>query len=72
MDFNNNQISIVEKLVDDRIYFLKENIFYIKQNNSIENIQESRQELNQACNELEKLIELKTNILKNKELTECI
>ena len=69
MNFNNNQISIVEKLVDDRIYFLKENIFYIKQNNSIENIQESRQELNQACNELEKLIELKTNILKNKELT---
>ena len=69
MNFNNNQISIVEKLVDDRIYFLKENIFYIKQNNSIENIQESRQELNQACNELEELIELKTNILKNKELT---
>ena len=25
MNFNNNQISIVEKLVDDRIYFLKEN-----------------------------------------------
>ena len=71
MNFNNNQISIVEKLVDDRIYFLKENIFYIKQNHSIENIRESRQELNEACNELEKLIELKTNILKNKELTEC-
>jgi len=71
MNFNNNQISIVEKLIDDRIYFLKENIFYIKQNHSIENIHESRNELIKASDELEKLIELKTNILKNKELTEC-
>ena len=69
MNFNNNQISIVEKLVDDRIYFLKENIFYIKQNNSINNINESRKELIKASDELEILIELKTNILKNKELT---
>ena len=31
MNFNNNQLAIVEKLVDDRIYFLKENIFYCRQ-----------------------------------------
>ena len=77
MNFNNNQISIVEKLVDDRIYFLKENIFYCRQD--IENyctkkseLEANHKSINEANNELAKLIELKTNILKNKELTECI
>ena len=77
MNFNNNQISIVEKLVDDRIYFLKENIFYCRQD--IENycykkseIEANQRSINEANKELNKLIELKTNILKNKELTECI
>ena len=73
MDFNNNQISIIEKLVDDRIYFLKENIFYCRQD--IENyctkkseLEANQKAINEANNELTKLIELKTNILKNKEL----
>ena len=77
MDFNNNQISIIEKLVDDRIYFLKENIFYCRQD--IENyctkkseLEANQKAINEANNELTKLIELKTNILKNKELTKCI
>ena len=77
MNFNNNQISIVEKLVDDRIYFLKENIFYCRQD--IENyctkkseIEANQRSINEGNKELNKLIELKTNILKNKELTECI
>ena len=77
MNFNNNQLAIVEKLVDDRIYFLKENIFYCRQD--IENyctkkseLEANQKTINEANNELTKLIELKTNILKNKELTECI
>ena len=77
MNFNNNQISIIEKLVDDRIYFLKENIFYCRQD--IENyctkkseLEANQKSINEANKELAKLIELKTNILKNKELTKCI
>ena len=77
MNFNNNQLAIVEKLVDDRIYFLKENIFYCRQD--IENyctkkseLEANQKTINEANNELTKLIELKTNILKNKELSECI
>jgi hypothetical protein len=76
MNFNNNQISIIEKLTDDRIYFLKENIFYCRQD--IENyctkkseLEANEKSINEAQNELTKLIELKTNILKNKELTQC-
>ena len=77
MNLNNNQISIIEKLVDDRIYFLKENIFYCRQD--IENyctkkseLEANQKSINEANHELTKLIELKTNILKNKELSECI
>tara|TARA_R100000278_G_scaffold27399_1_gene24963 strand:+ start:288 stop:521 length:234 start_codon:yes stop_codon:yes gene_type:complete len=77
MNFNNNQLAIVEKLVEDRIYFLKENIFYCRQD--IENyctkkseLEANQKTINEANNELTKLIELKTNILKNKELSECI
>ena len=77
MNFNNNQLAIVEKLVDDRIYFLKENIFYCRQD--IENyctkkseLEANQKSINEANHELTKLIELKTNILKNKELSECI
>ena len=28
MNFNNSQLATIEKLIDDRVYFLKENIFY--------------------------------------------
>ena len=77
MNFNNNQLAIIEKLVDDRIYFLKENIFYCRQD--IENyctkkseLEANQKSINEANHELTKLIELKTNILKNKELSECI
>ena len=77
MNFNNNQLAIVEKLVDDRIYFLKENIFYCRQD--IENyctkksdLEANQKTINEANKELANLIELKTNILKNKELTKCI
>ena len=77
MNFNINQISIIEKLADDRIYFLKENIFYCRQD--IENyctkkseLEANQKTINEANNELTKLIQLKTNILKNKELSKCI
>ena len=73
MNFNNNQLAIVEKLVDDRIYFLKENIFYCRQD--IENyctkkseLEANQKSINEANNELTKLIELKTHILKNTEV----
>tara|TARA_B100001248_G_C27352328_1_gene441987 strand:- start:957 stop:1187 length:231 start_codon:yes stop_codon:yes gene_type:complete len=73
MNFNNNQISIIEKLVDDRIYFLKENIFYCRQD--IENyctkkseLEANQKTINEANNELTKLVELKVHILKNTEV----
>ena len=73
MNFNNNQISIIEKLTDDRIYFLKENIFYCRQD--MENyctkkseLEANQKSINEANNELTKLIELKVHILKNTEV----
>ena len=73
MNFNNNQLAIVEKLVDDRIYFLKENIFYCRQD--IENyctkksdLEANQKTINEANKELANLIELKTHILKNTEV----
>ncbi len=83
MNFNNNQILIVEKLIDDRIHFLKENIFYCQ--NDIEHystLQSSKtqekteklinQQIAEAVKEKNNLLDLKNNILKNKESTECI
>ena len=49
-------------------YYLKENIFYIKNNHSLDNINESRHELIKASDELKKLIELKSYILSNLEV----
>jgi len=72
MNFNNNQTKIIESLIEERLYYLKENIFYIKSNHSLENIHESRNELIKASDELKNLIELKSYILSNQELTKCI
>ena len=72
MNFNNNQTKIIESLIEERLYYLKENIFYIKSNHSLDNIHESRNELIKASDELKKLIELKSYILSNQELTKCI
>ena len=73
MNFNINEISIIEKLADDRIYFLKENIFYCRQD--IENyctkksdLEANQKTINEANKELANLIELKTHILKNTEV----
>ena len=73
MNFNINQISIIEKLADDRIYFLKENMFYCRQD--IENyctkksdLEANQKTINEANKELANLIELKTHILKNTEV----
>ena len=68
MDFKPNQIKIIETLIDERIYYLKENIFYIKNNHSLDNIHESRNELIKASDELKNLIELKSYILSNLEV----
>ena len=69
MNFNNSQLSIIEKLIDDRIYFLKENIFYCQNDIDYYSSKESEKEANrkaifEAQIEKNKLIELKDNILK--------
>ena len=73
MNFENSQVQIVENLIDDRIYFLKENIFYCRQD--IENfctkksdLEANQKTINEANKELANLIELKTHILKNTEV----
>ncbi len=69
MNFNNSQLSIIKKLIDDRIYFLKENIFYCQNDIDYYSSKESEKEANrkaifEAQIEKNKLIELKDNILK--------
>ena len=68
MKFNTYQLATIEKLIDDRIYFLKENIFYCQ--NDIDNysIKESEKEANrkaiaEAIKEKNNLLTLKNNIL---------
>lgn len=69
MNFNNNELATIEKLIDDRIYFLKENIFYCQNDIDYYSTKESEKEANrkaifEAQIEKNKLIELKENILK--------
>ena len=73
MNFNSNQISIIEKLLDDRIYFLKENIFYCRQDienycNKKSEVEANEKSINEADKELTKLIQLKVHILENIEV----
>ena len=69
MKFNTSQLATIEKLIDDRIYFLKENIFYCQNDIDYYSTKESEKEANrkaifEAQIEKNKLIELKDNILK--------
>jgi len=69
MNFNNSQLATIEKLIDDRIYFLKENIFYCQNDIDYYSTKETEKEANrkaifEAQIEKNKLIELKNNILK--------
>ena len=69
MNFNNSQLATIEKLIDDRVYFLKENIFYCQNDIDYYSTKETEKEANrkaifEAQIEKNKLIELKDNILK--------
>ena len=72
MNFNNNQLTTIEKLIDDRIYFLKENIFYCQNDINYYSTKETEKEANkkaiaEAIKEKNNLLDLKNNILKNVE-----
>ena len=69
MNFNNSQLATIEKLIDERVYFLKENIFYCQNDIDYYSTKETEKEANrkaifEAQIEKNKLIELKDNILK--------
>ena len=63
MELNKQNLELIKELLEEKIYFQKENIFYIKQNHSLSNIEESRQALNKACNQLESCISLLDRVL---------
>ena len=72
MIFNNNQLTTIEKLIDDRIYFLKENIFYCQNDIDYYSTKETEKKANrkaiaEAIKEKNNLLDLKNNILKNHE-----
>ena len=72
MKFNTSQLATIEKLIDDRIYFLKENIFYCQNDIDYYSTKESEKEanrkaINEAVKEKNNLLNLKDNILYVKE-----
>jgi len=73
MNFNNNQIKIVENLIDDRIFFLRENIGYCKNYlpdcRTNHELEENKKAITTSTKELNSLIEFKSYILSNQELT---
>jgi len=73
MNFNNNQIKIVENLINDRIFFLRENIGYCKNYlpdcRTNHELEENHKAITTSTKELNSLIEFKSYILSNQELT---
>jgi len=73
MNFNNNQIKIVENLINDRIFFLRENIGYCKNYlpdcRTNHELEENKKAITTSTKELNSLIEFKSYILSNQELT---
>ena len=76
MNFNNNQIKIIENLIDDRIFYLRENIGYCKnylpECRTSHELEENQKAISTSTKELHSLIEFKSYILSNQELSECI
>jgi len=69
MNFNTSQLVTIEKLIDDRIYFLKENIFYCQNDIDHYSTKETEKEANrkaiaEAIKEKNILLTLKNDILK--------
>ena len=72
MKFNSSQLATIEKLIDDRVHFLKENIFYCQNDIDYYSTKESEKEanrkaINEAVKEKNNLLNLKDNILYVKE-----
>jgi len=73
MKFNNNQIKIIENLINDRVFYLRENIGYCQnylpdcRNNH--ELEENKKAITTSTKELNSLIEFKSYILSNQELT---
>ena len=72
MNFNNNQIKIIETLIDERIYYLRENIGYcqnyLPECRTSHELEENQKAISTSTKELQSLIELKSYILSNLEV----
>ena len=73
MDFKPNQIKIIETLIDERIYYLRENIGYcqnyLPECRTSHELEENQKAISTSTKELQSLIELKSYILSNLEVT---
>ncbi len=72
MDFKPNQIKIIETLIDERIYYLRENIGYCRnylpECRTNHELEENHKAIENSTIELHSLIELKSYILSNLEV----
>ena len=72
MDFKPNQIKIIETLIDERIYYLRENIGYcqnyLPECRTSHELEENQKAITTSTKELHSLIELKSYILSNLEV----
>ena len=75
MNFNNDQIKIIENLIDDRVFYLRENIGYcqnyLTECRSYRELEENKKAISTSKKELNSLIEFKSYILSNQELPKC-
>ena len=72
MNFNNKQIEIIENLINDRIFYLRENIGYCQNYlpdcRTNHELQENEKAIINSKKELKEIIELKSYILTNLEI----
>ena len=72
MNFNNKQIEIIENLINDRIFYLRENIGYCQNYlpdcRTSHELEENEKAINNSKEELKEIIELKSYILTNLEI----
>ena len=72
MNFNNKQIEIIENLINDRIFYLRENIGYCQNYlpdcRTSHELEENEKAIINSKKELNQIIELKSYILTNLEI----
>jgi len=72
MNFNNKQIEIIENLINDRIFYLRENIGYCQNYlpdcRTSHELEENKKAIINSKKELKEIIELKSYILTNLEI----